>query len=170
MRDGKQTGFTLIELMIVVAIIGVLASIALPQYQNYTTRAQVAEAFNLASRYKTAMTEYHAITGQFPDSNAEAGLPTDHAPVHGSKRSQAFGGYVDAIGISPQGGNYNARFVIEMSDNAHPEVAGGWIVMEPYETQGAIKFSCRVTTGSGDIKIDEIYLPSSCRDDKEDQP
>ncbi|WP_075879249.1 pilin [Vreelandella massiliensis] len=165
--NGTQRGFTLIELMIVVAIIGVLASIAVPQYQNYTARSQVSEAFSLAAAYKTALTEYYAIHGRFPQSNEEAGLPTDHAAVHGGNASQGFGGYVEAIGISPATGNYNARFVIEMSETANSEIAGGWIVMEAYESSGSIKFSCRTTTGAGEARIPPKYMPSSCYDEKE---
>ena len=70
----KQQGFTLIELMIVVAIIGILAAIAIPAYQDYTIRAQVSEGLNLSGGAKAAVTEYFQDQGAFPVNNAQAGL------------------------------------------------------------------------------------------------
>ena len=64
-----QSGFTLIELMIVVAIIGILAAIAIPQYQNYVARAQMSEALSLASGGKVALAEYFNTKGEFPANN-----------------------------------------------------------------------------------------------------
>ena len=70
----KQQGFTLIELMIVVAIIGILAAIAIPAYQDYTIRAQVSEGLNLSGGAKAAVTEYYQDQGTFPITNTIAGL------------------------------------------------------------------------------------------------
>ncbi|HGL9214622.1 TPA: pilin, partial [Neisseria gonorrhoeae] len=74
-----QKGFTLIELMIVIAIVGILAAVALPAYQDYTARAQVSEAILLAEGQKSAVTEYYLNHGEWPKDNASAGVanPTD---------------------------------------------------------------------------------------------
>ncbi|EMT9880003.1 pilin, partial [Neisseria gonorrhoeae] len=74
-----QKGFTLIELMIVIAIVGILAAVALPAYQDYTARAQVSEAILLAEGQKSAVTEYYLNHGIWPANNGNAGVanPTD---------------------------------------------------------------------------------------------
>ncbi|HFA3798888.1 TPA: pilin, partial [Neisseria gonorrhoeae] len=75
-----QKGFTLIELMIVIAIVGILAAVALPAYQDYTARAQVSEAILLAEGQKSAVTEYYLNNGKWPANNGDAGVastPTD---------------------------------------------------------------------------------------------
>ncbi|EMT8309463.1 pilin, partial [Neisseria gonorrhoeae] len=74
-----QKGFTLIELMIVIAIVGILAAVALPAYQDYTARAQVSEAILLAEGQKSAVTEYYLNNGEWPENNTSAGVanPTE---------------------------------------------------------------------------------------------
>ena len=79
----KQQGFTLIELMIVVAIIGILAAIAIPAYQDYTIRAQVSEGLNLSGGAKAAVTEFFQDRGSMPTDNDEAGLADADTEIQG---------------------------------------------------------------------------------------
>ncbi len=92
-----QKGFTLIELMIVVAIIGILAAIAIPAYQDYTIRAQVSEGLTLASDIKAGVAESVAQTGLWPTTLAEAGLGSAAIAANKSGR------YVESIGIDTAG-------------------------------------------------------------------
>ena len=86
----KKTGFTLIELMIVVAIIGILASIAIPAYQDYTIRAQVVEAMAITGELKLSVRDYYKDRGRFPVDNESAGVP---APEH------LIGNYVTRVDV-----------------------------------------------------------------------
>ena len=97
----RRTGFTLIELMIVIAIIGILAAIAIPAYQNYTIRAQVTEGLSLASGWKTAVSEYYAQNGSFPTcfTTAPPGAAGCIAVTGASS-----GKYVSAVAVGPLAG------------------------------------------------------------------
>ncbi|EMT1617479.1 pilin [Neisseria gonorrhoeae] len=87
-----QKGFTLIELMIVIAIVGILAAVALPAYQDYTARAQVSEAILLAEGQKSAVTEYYLNNGKWPADNGAAGVasppPTSKANMLSKLKSK----------------------------------------------------------------------------------
>ena len=143
----KQKGFTLIELMIVVAIIGILAAVAIPQYQNYVARAQVGEGLSLASGAKTAVAEYFNTNGTFPADNAEAGL---------SDAGTITGNYVESVTVSVADGKALITALFSTTD-AHSKLQGKSMVLTAVDHGGSIGFACSGT----DI---ESYLPSSCRD------
>ncbi|EPT3706194.1 pilin, partial [Neisseria gonorrhoeae] len=86
-----QKGFTLIELMIVIAIVGILAAVALPAYQDYTARAQVSEAILLAEGQKSAVTEYYLNHGKWPANNGDAGV---------ASASKIIGKYVQKVEVN----------------------------------------------------------------------
>ena len=148
-----QRGFPLIALMIVVAIIGILAAIAIPQYQNYVARAQVSEALVLASGAKTGVSEYISTNGTMPTSNTEAGIATT---IKGS--------YVESVVVGT-GGVITMTFQedadADTPGNAHSAIATRTMILEPTKTDGSITWTC--SQGTADSKIDETYLPASCK-------
>lgn len=139
-----QKGFTLIELMIVVAIIAILAAIALPAYQDYVARAQVSEAMSLTSGAKTAVTEYYADRGAWPTTNAAAGL----APA-----GSITGKYVAQTAV---GANGVLTATFKGAGSASAKIAGKTFILTPTDAGGSIEWSC----GGG---IADKYKPSSCR-------
>jgi type IV pilus assembly protein PilA len=141
-----QKGFTLIELMIVVAIIAILAAIALPAYQDYVARSQVSEAMSLTSGARTAVAEYYADRGAFPSSNASAGLAANAGSINGK--------YVASVALST-GGHITAT--LKGAGSVSSKVAGKTFILVPADQGGSISWTCN----TGDI--DDKYLPSSCR-------
>ncbi len=142
-----QKGFTLIELMIVVAIIGILAAIALPAYQDYTARAQVSEALTLADGQKGAVTEYYADQGEFPTDNKTAGV-ADKASIAGK--------YVKEVNIDK--GNITAT----MKESGVSEgVKSAAITLKPTAGSGSISWECSAKSGNNDLA--PKYVPAACR-------
>ncbi len=136
---SNQKGFTLIELMIVVAIIGILASIALPAYQDYTKRAHVAEGLTLANGAKLAIVDYYATNGTYPVSNSVVGMPAANSITGNAVRSILVNQSKITI-------TYNTK------------VSSGSIIDLISEANGVtFKWSC--STGT----VPKRYLPSSCR-------
>ena len=142
----NHKGFTLIELMIVVAIIGILAAVAIPQYQNYVARAQAAEGFSLAGGLKTALAEYHNTHGVFPTAPADA-----HTELGIELAEDITGNYVESVTVSDDGsGTITATF----GPGNHEDK---FLRLTPTVTDGAISFNC--TTD-----IEEDWRPSDCEE------
>jgi type IV pilus assembly protein PilA len=154
----KQQGFTLIELMIVIAIVGILAAIALPAYQDYTVRAKVSEALARLAEAKTSVAEYYSANGYFPDSANKAGLNTNpntdivaslrYIPTTTSAVSVL--GVVLQAGVIPTNTGTNYSFVLSGVTQSGRTLR--W-VCKPLAVAG---------TPAGTI-LETKYLPANCR-------
>ncbi|HHX2496983.1 TPA: pilin [Neisseria subflava] len=153
-----QKGFTLIELMIVIAILGILAVIALPAYQDYTARAQVSEAISLMEGQKSAVVEYYADKGAWPANNEQAGIATN---------TSIQGKYVAQVDV---GANGIITAKMKAAD-VNNEIKGKTVSLTPHATtagaagaaataNGSFTWTC--TPGATD-GVATKFLPSSCR-------
>jgi type IV pilus assembly protein PilA len=157
---ATQKGFTLIELMIVVAIIGILAAIAIPAYQDYTVRSQVTEGMNLASPVETGIAEYFANTGSFPTALSSVGI--SNSPT---------GKYVSAVAITA--GAIQVTYGLQANSN----VLAKSLYLTPYtDANNDVIWVCGahtvptgaslptgVTSGAGGTTVLDKYLPQTCR-------
>ncbi|HEZ6856759.1 TPA: pilin [Neisseria meningitidis] len=159
-----QKGFTLIELMIVIAIVGILAAVALPAYQDYTARAQVSEAILLAEGQKSAVTEYYLNHGKWPGNNSDAGV---------ASASDIKGKYVQSVTVA------KGVITAEMkSDGVNNEIKGKKLSLWAKRQDGSVKWFCgqpvtrndtatdgvTAAAANGNGKINTKHLPSTCRD------
>ena len=137
-----QKGFTLIELMIVVAIIGILAVIGIPASQDYAARAQMAEALSLASGQKGAVSEFHANKGAWPANNTEAGI---------SSATSITGKYVESVSVSG-----NAIVAKMRSTGVAAPVQGATVTLAGTSAGGAYSWQCSTSAAPR-------FLPAPCR-------
>ncbi|HEZ6318346.1 TPA: pilin [Neisseria meningitidis] len=160
-----QKGFTLIELMIVIAIVGILAAVALPAYQDYTARAQVSEAILLAEGQKSAVTEYYLNHGEWPGNNSSAGVATS---------TDIKGKYVQSVEV--KNGVVTATMA---SSNVNNEIKGKKLSLWAKRQNGSVKWFCGLPVTRNDTatatdvaaangktadNINTKHLPSTCRD------
>jgi len=143
LRQRISAGFTLIELMIVVAIIAILAAIAIPAYQDYLIRAQVSEGMTLAGGAKAAVWDFVSNKGTFPSNNESAGL---------SKNTSINGSYVSKVDVT--GGLITVSF---HGPKANSHISGQNLILSPISNAGSIDWTCTPST------LDGKYLPSVCR-------
>ncbi|WP_019591837.1 MULTISPECIES: pilin [unclassified Thioalkalivibrio] len=151
MRKQVQKGFTLIELMIVVAIIGILAAIALPAYQDYTVRAQVSEGMSLAAGARTAVAEYVNQRGAFASDNASYGLEPSE---------EITGSYVTHVNAGTSGeepSDADGIITITFGNQANAAIDGDTLEFSATTSAGSLQWNCR----PGDLETK--YLPTDCR-------
>jgi len=143
----KQQGFTLIELMIVVAIIGILAAIAIPAYQDYTIRAQVSEGLSLSAGAKAAVAEFFQDQGNWPVDNAGAGLEVP---------GNITGKYVSGVTVAA-----NVITVAYANADTNDNIDGATLTMTATNNTGSISWAC--ADGGAAETLQPKWLPAACR-------
>jgi type IV pilus assembly protein PilA len=162
-----QQGFTLIELMIVVAIIGILAAIAIPAYQDYTIRAQVSEGMNLAAAAKAAVAETYLNRGAAPATRTVAGMSANGTDTNGK--------YVTGVDVQ------TGTIIISYGNEANASIGALTMALQPYVTvdqsvtwvcgqanpanlsAGTVAMDAGAPTAGASTTVPVQYLPSACR-------
>ena len=161
-HHGRSAGFTLIELMIVIAIIGILASLAISAYQTYTVRAQVAEGLGMADGAKVPIVDAYTNSGTAPADRTAAGMSPDPSDTSGN--------YVSEVRIT------NGRIDITFGGpRAHQAIFNQTLSVTPYETNGnTIVWQCGFAAKPAGVEllggarhlfptVEQRYLPRACR-------
>jgi len=144
----NQQGFTLIELMIVVAIIGILAAVAIPAYQDYTLRAKMTEVMVIGSAAKTTASEYYLSTGNMPSSAAQAGINT----------SAAQSAYLDAITMATTATGITITYEVDAGLATDiVQTSADTIVFGGTGSANGVQWTCN----GGNLPAK--YLPANCR-------
>ncbi len=156
----RRRGFTLIELMIVVSIIGILAAIAVPSYQDYTMRAQLVEALTLASELQLNVKDYHKYHGRFPANNEDAGVP---------KAEYLIGNFVESITVEK--GALHVRLGNKINQNLVGKILTLRPLIVPQSPTSPVSWNCGSATapkgmeavGENRTTVDNRFLPPMCR-------
>jgi len=142
--NNNQRGFTLIELMIVVAIIGILAAIAIPAYLDYAIRSQVAHGINLAAGAKVAVAEYYQDQGVYPGDNTTAGI---------AAAGTIIGKYVTQVEITGAG-----LIQVTFGSDVNIKILNAVLTITPTNNDGSLSWAC-----TGDATLVDKWLPPACR-------
>ncbi|CAM3760332.1 pilin [Parendozoicomonas haliclonae] len=155
LKRSKQQGFTLIELMIVVAIIGILAAVAIPAYQDYTKRAHVSEGLNLAAGAKAGIAEYYSSTGTWPSDNSTAGVA---ASISGNAVSSITVSRGTSAAVC--GGSITSCGVIQVEYDTEVDSTNKYLNLVATDENGAITWNC---TQPATNPVPDNFLPANCR-------
>lgn len=140
---NKQHGITLIEIVVLIAYIGILVALAKPMYLDYTVRNQVAEGLDVAAGTKSALTEYYEVHGILPTDNADAGLE-----AAGNIQSK----YVASVSVA------GALITIQYGNDANVQINGETVTLTAFDKAGNVAWAC-----AGGGVIQDKHLPPACR-------